>query len=472
MPALALGHGVLAALLLGASLLPQEARTVCVRIAGVVGMSMGLWLASSGGPDVVWRASELLVGPTVLVGVAIACAWLLVFTLDPTSGRADVAAAIGAAAAGLALYGTSRWLVPGLLFWLVGSLGAAAAAATFQRRGEVWLQVFASGALTVAALVTAWNDTGAWEMPNGVDGAAYWLLVAAALISAGAIPRLGIWRMCGYPAAAATPLLTAGAFFLSGGPGAGTQPWLAAVLLLAAGATAIVGLRVRGLQGPWLVLLLLAASFAFPELAPTAGIAACLAVTVVALGPVRSRGVTATLAVSLMVPTIGGVATLHLTGAAFEKAISGVGGADLIAWVSVAVLAPVALLLGAGAAARNMTGASSGQSGMAVALATLTFGLFPTDLGQLPASPFGVEGAVATLFSVAILIGVGVAYLAQLGGTDGDATPEVSATSVGWEGRVSARSDVIATQGALVLLAGVVGAVAWLTYEGLKVGFL
>ena len=232
-PVLLLGHAGLSLVLIIGGLIPRSNRVMLVKVVAGLGVVLGAALAVASGSTESWRTTLLDTEHAVLAGVTIACAWLLVAALDRDQGRWDVGALIGVGCTGIAMMGTTRWLVPGLLFSFIASLAVAAAVSSFQHRGEVWLQIFATAAMIVGAIFVDWQDGEFWGAPDGISGWSFWLLVAGIVVRAGAIPAFGMWRLCGCSAAAGAPLLVGSSFILLAGPGSRVEPWLTVGLLAA-----------------------------------------------------------------------------------------------------------------------------------------------------------------------------------------------------------------------------------------------
>ena len=483
--ALLLGHAALAVVLLIGGLIPRANRVMLVRVVAALGVVLGATLAVASGSGELWRTIRLDTEHAVLAGVTIACAWLLVAALDHNQGRWDVAALIGVGCTGIALMGTNRWLVPGLLFSLIASLAIAAAISSFHHRAEVWLQIFATGAAILGAIVVDWNDAQTWPAPDGIQGWGFWLLVAGVAVRAGAIPAFGMWRLCGCSAAAGAPLLAGSAFIVLSGPGGRIEPWLTVGLLAASIIVVVVALltyREGDVAGSWPVLVALAVSFASPEAAFGAGIAAVLAVSAAGTGlheryagdPARS------LVVGFAPLTIGFAVLAAGATTAFEEATGATTDADAIPWTAAAALFPVALSAGLILASRLARGAGAVRSRTgiialttsALFLAAAGFGLFPDRLGQLSSDPLGPDRSVLILYLVALVVAVVAGMFTFRSGYATRHLPRASYEPVKEHAQLRSLPPWLATSLALVLAFAVAGAVGWLTIEGLRVGFL
>jgi len=484
-PTLLLGHAGLALVLLIGGLVPRANRVLLVRVVAGLGVVLGATLAVASGRTETWRTAQLDSEHAVLAGVTIACAWLLIAALDRDHGRWDVAALIGVGCTGIALMGTNRWLVPGLMFSFVASFAIAAAVSTFQHRGEVWLQIFATGAAIVGAILVDWQNTESWVSPGGIEGWAFWLLAGGVAVRAGALPVFGMWRLCGCSAAAGAPLLVGSAFIVLGGPGSRTEPWLTVGLLAASAvviAWALFVKREGDVAGSWPVLVALAVSFAAPGAVFGAGIAAVLAVSAAGTGlHDRYAGDPARAFVVAFAPlTIGFSVLAAGATVAFERATGATTDAESIPWTAAAALFPVALAAGLTLASRlsRGAGAARGRAGvtalttLALFLAAAGFGLFPDTLGQLPASALGPQRSVLVLQLVALAAAIAAGILTF---RTGYATQHLSRASYEpVREHVAIRTLPAWPAAALASLLAFGGAatVGWLTIEGLRVGFL
>jgi hypothetical protein len=484
-PALLLGHAGLSLVLIIGGLIPRANRVMLIRVCAGLGIVLGAALAVSSGRAEVWRTTVLDTEHAVLAGLTIACAWLLVGALDRNQGRWDVAALIGVGCTGIAMMGTSRWLVPGLLFSFIASLAVAAAVSSFHHRGEVWLQIFATAAAIVGAIVIDWQDTEVWAAPDGIRGWSFWLLLAGVAVRAGAIPALGMWRLCGCSAAAGAPLLVGSSFIILAGPGARVEPWLAVGFLGLSVLVVVVALvlkREGDVAGSWPVLLTLAVVFASPGAVFGAGIAAVLAVSAAGLGlhdryagdPARA------LVVGLAPLTIGFAVLAAGATVAFERATEALTDAESVPWTVAAAAFPVALAAGLILASRLARGAGAARSRAGVTaittlvlfLAAAVFWLFPDDLGQLASDPLGPERSVLILHLVALVGGVGAGFLTYKKGYATKHLPRTSYEAVKEHSVIPTLPARLTAALALIFAFAVAGAVGWLTIEGLQVGFL
>jgi hypothetical protein len=311
------------------------------------------------------------------------------------------------------------------------------------------------------------------------------LLVAGIVVRAGAIPVLGMWRLCGCSAAAGAPLLVGSAFIVLGGPGSRTEPWLTVGLLAASVLVivwSLVTYREGDAAGSWPVLVALAVSFSSPGAAFGAGIAAVLAVSAAGTGlhdryagdPARS------MVIGFAPLTIGFAVIAAGATMAFEEATGATTDAESIPWTAAAALFPVALSAGLILASRLARGAGAARSRtgtIAVTtsilfLAAAGFGLFPDDLGRLASDPLGPDRSVLILNLVALVAAIGAGSLTFRKGYAARHLPRTSYEPVKEHAEMRTLPGWASALVALVLAFAVVGAVGWLTIEGLRVGFL
>ena len=484
-PVLLLGHAGLSLVLIIGGLIPRSNRVMLVKVVAGLGVVLGAALAVASGSTETWRTTLLDTEHAVLAGVTIACAWLLVAALDRDQGRWDVGALIGVGCTGIAMMGTTRWLVPGLLFSFIASLAVAAAVSSFHHRGEVWVQIFATAAMVVGAIFIDWQDGEFWAAPDGISGWSFWLLVAGIVVRAGAIPAFGMWRLCGCSAAAGAPLLVGSSFILLAGPGSRVEPWLAVGFLVASVVVvvwALVSKREGDVAGSWPVLLTLAVAFASPGAVFGAGIVAVLAVSAAGTGlhdryagdPARA------LVVGLAPLTIGFAVLAAGATVAFERATGALTETESIPWTVAAAAFPVALSAGLILASRLARGLGAARSRAGVSaittsvlfLAAVGFGLFPDDLGQLASDPLGPERSVLILHLVALAGAVGAGLLTFRKGYATQHLPRTSYEPVKEHSVIPTLPAGLTAVLALIFAFAVAAAVGWLTFEGLRVGFL
>ena len=125
---------------------------------------------------------------------------------------------------------------------------------------------------------------------------------------------------------------------------------------------------------------------------------------------------------------------------------------------------------GAGAA-RQRAGATAVAT-LALFLTAVAFALWPESLAQLPNSSLGTEDGILIVQVVALAAGVGAGALTF---RKAYATAHLSPASyepVRERAAVSTLPGWLSVSLASVLAFGVAATVAWLTVEGLRVGFL
>jgi hypothetical protein len=152
-------------------------------------------------------------------------------------------------------------------------------------------------------------------------------------------------------------------------------------------------------------------------------------------------------------------------------------GADAAPWVAVSALFPAALAGGVYLAARIAREARGVwrhglTPSLVLAAVAVLFGFFPRALTRLPEAPLTTGGGTGGLYILALIAG-GAAIWAVL--YDTDATPRAN------EASLESRVKVVLTRPAhrrtarliaLVLGIAVFAGTGWLTFEGLRVGFL
>jgi hypothetical protein len=479
-PFLLLAPAGLALLLLASSRLADEWHVAAVRLASGAGMLLGLSLALTGAQGSSWRVVSLEPGPTSLAGLAAVLAWFLVGVLDGENGSWDKAAAVGVGTSSLGLMLTSEWVVPTLLFAFcfltaMGLLVAAAAA-----REVLWIFIGAGGVLLGGALVVAQLDTSTWPMPDIEGGPALGMLLAGVVALAVGMGWWGRAGSAGSAGAAVVPLLGAAAFGVLGGSGAGAQAVSGAVVL--AGAALVGAATVRfghehEASGLWAVLIGLGVALVAPSAAYPAGIATVIALAAGSFEPRDHRAGPETSLVTSFSPLTAGFAVLSFGAVeAFDQAAVR-SGSDAAPWVAVSALFPAALAGGIYLAARIARQARGVwrhglTPSLVLAAVAVLFGFFPRVLTRLPEAPLSTGGGTGGLYILALIAG-GAAIWAVL--HDTDATPRAN------EASLESRVKVVLTRPAhrrtarliaLVLGIAVFAGAGWLTFEGLRVGFL
>ena len=469
-----------------ARFLPGRARRALEVLACLIGVGFGVALLLARHSTEEWRTTALDPATATVAGIATAGAWLATISIGRDE-RWRTGALVGAGATGLALFSAAQWTVPALLFWVTTSLAMGILAFRARQPGSVWLGIVASDVCLAAALVTHVLDTDGWRLPSPAPDRAFWLVLAAVVIRAGVVPRYGIWRMLGTSAAPGLPLLVGGAMVLAAGLGGRTEPWAAAGLALVALAQALWGLFAKRLAvelfAGWPAALSLAFVFAAPESAAVAGATAALGVTVVVLWPLSSgrAQVERGFALSFAPLTAGFGALILSTTRAFGKATTNLQIAEAIPWVVVASLLPVTLVAGALLAARigregdaRTWDPSAVLSTWAVVAASIGIGVYPGML-ELPDDVLGSSRGALLLLLGALAAGGAAGTVVWMRLHEGGVRPLPGAPEPPLTIDHPARASLLgrALAGATVALAvATAGTVGWVTYEGLRQGFL
>lgn len=487
------GHGGLGLLCLVALLLRGRWRSGTLLFFCLTGVGLGIALIVLNQSSETWRTTELSSICTV-VGASAACAWLIAAVTGAANGRVLVCSLIGVSSSALALAATSRWAAPALFFWVCSSLGIAVLAGRARARGSVWVVLFASDVALAAVLVGTWSDTKDWLLPTELDGWAFYALLLAALLRAGAIPGIGTWGLTTTFGAPALPLLTGSAFALlpiALGP---ADPWVGAgffALALGAGIWGIVRrtLLVSIASGS-LIAVLLGLALIAPQGLVAAGFAAVLAGAVVASWPAVTAGGVERAILFTVLP-IGAAFIALGTGVvvAIEETAVAQDVVDKVPWSLVLVLIPtsvaatlaLAVRAARSQANRGVNNEAVGHPKRALALAANRLLLVGALAGVLiPGEWLGLEAAYAqweprraVLVGSAIVLGAAAAFFSSRRPRNVEAatvTPVLVEFSLDPRpGSLPAR--VLSWVGLLFAVVAT-GAVAWFTLEGLRLGFL
>ena len=462
----------LAAILVAAAYVDRvEYRAAAVRLLAPVGALFGAGLAIGGG-SVAWRTLGAERDLLVLTGVAIAAGWVLVFVLDRVEGHAAAAGCFGIAACALPLVTAGEWLAPVLMFLGVVAV-AVAIAAHLGRSGALLLQIGAGLGLAAAGVILARAD--GWARPASLDGVEGGLLMAGAALLVWPLDRSGGWRAGGHPAAAALPLLHGLAFSLLAAADLAPQPWAASGVLGATLASALWhGIKAPGsfVPGPLATGAVFAAALLSPGLAVPAGIAAVLSSSIGALG--APYGISAGLIGGVVPLSAGWLVLLTAISRAFEPAG---GSADLtvrLPWLTFVSLAPLVMTAGIVGSVRWVREAApAGRLRAFAADGALLFSVLAVlaarPLLRLDASPLGVRTNVVWLIVLALLGGAAAAAVLQARRPE---TDEVLQPLTSMEIPEQGRLDRIAAWIGWTGVAALAGIATFLTFEGLKVGFL
>lgn len=478
-----LGHGLVAALLLGVG--RGRGGDALVRIVSAVGVALSAVTVLARTSDEAWRSTVLSSAPGAIAGIATACAWLLVGTLDLGPMRWRAAALVGVASTGLVLFATNLWLVPAILFWSCSSI-AIAALITDRRRGSVvWLSLVVSDIAFGAGMIGHALASDAWRLPAPANGWQLWAIAGAAIVRAGAVARVGTWELLGSEGAPAVPLLVGGAFAIVAGPAASARPWLGVGLVAAAFVWAVWATIARSLYvttvAAWPVCLALGAAFVAPRVAAGAGVAAILGVSAMALWPAAAgrAGVERALIVAFVPLTIGFGVILAAATTAFARATEQGDPVGPLAWAAVAALLPAAFAAGVILATRIGRQPRTDEFSAPAVLATwglttisIGFGLAPRLATGLGGYSLGAIGSEIGLYIVALCLGAGAAWFVVARTRQGAAAaPTGDRLEVGVLTLPPSNASIV-SWGAAAGAAGLASAVAWITIEGLRVGFL
>jgi hypothetical protein len=478
-----LGHAAIGLALLATRPLKRELRSAAVLAGSGAGVLLAAGLYLAGDSNAAWRTTELEASTAALIATAIACAWILLGSLDRGSGRGDAGCLIGVACSGLVLFATNEWVVPGALYWVASSL-----AVVVMTRGKsavpARVAVLVSDVAAIVALASHSLDLQTWRMPVAIEGWPYWVLVGALVVRAGVLPQLGVWAsLPSRMGACGLPLLVAGGFALLLGPVSGSQVSAALALLVVALASCFWALMGKDLLlatvAAWPVSLTLGVGFISPDAATRAGIAAVLAVTAVVLWPHCLGRAEAERGLLLaFVPATAGFGVI-VAGAleAFERSTESTTVIESAPWAAAAALLPAALAGGVALGARlgrRLEPATPERlplaaSWIVVGLSVL-MGVAPEGFLELE-SGAGSTSRTTWLHLVALGAGVGAAFL--FAGRSGRVIPRRAEGRLR-TGAILARPSFGVPLVWLTVALGVVavGGALWLTYEGLKVGFL
>ena len=478
-------HTTLALALIVAIGLPSGLRRSFTIGASALGSTGGIAVALLGSAELVWRTTTLSSPRAVIMGAAVACAWALVGVLEQAR-KPPVGALVGIASSALLVASLNDWVVPALLFWLASSVALTALVSLGGARTGAILAIAGSDLLLAGSFSLAALDGRVWTIPGSLSGLSLGLGVAAFVVRSGALPRIGGWETIDSPAVPALPLLLGGSLALAGVPLSGAGPWVAAGALALAVVCCLVSLAgvtmsmaVAGAWPAWLSLGLVAAAPA--SLQPVA-IGALLALTVVCLWPAtlgRARAGRG-LALSLLPPSAGFVAVATGALVAFDNAANAESNTTSLVWSAVAALLPVALAsgvaLGASAARRCSTRYADPVAAAAVwALVAVgvIIGMLPAEMLGSSEEVLGESSRVFVLQGAALGLGAAAAIGARRRTPLPEDDPGRFEVDTGALTYSDDRGDVAVMLGLAGLIAlGTLGAVAYLTFEGLSYGFL
>jgi hypothetical protein len=470
-PVLYLGHGALALAATFLYLFATRTRRA-VRFIALLGCALGIALVVGADDIGMWRTTTPSGAPGAIAGAAAGAAWLIV-AVRPGAGPRP-AIVTGVAGSALALFATSLWIVPTLLFGACALMAIAALVSLGAVRSLAWFSVAGVGAAIVVSLGFAAWDAHGWGAiePEGLyRGLAY----GAAIAAAGILPLL-VWQAVGV-GSGAVPLLAGCGFVLLARIGGDPDPRIAAgllILALALAAGAWISRLTIVAVGAWSSATFAALAFATRDAIVITAIAAVVAVAAIALWPYsRGRGrLSRGLILSFAPPTVAFAAVVAAEARAFSQATSAASSDG--AWAAVAALLPLVLaagvIIGCGAA---RTGESDdfepevvlGTWGLLVA--AVVGGAFLQAVVTVP--PVVAHTSVPFVYPLALVAGIVVAVRTP--------SPVEAAASTDAPVAIGVLAlpkwlDRTLTVVAAVLGVGAVAAVGWLTLEGLSVGFL
>lgn len=474
-------HAVIAVFLVFTRPLPQPDRVRLVRLAAGVGMLAAAFLFWTRGADAEWGAATLQPGSGAIAAAAIFCAWAVVAAGGGGPGRWDIGALVGAGSTAVALFATSQWIVPALLFWVVLSLATAAAVPPDRRSGGLWLSLALSDACFVGGWIAFFLETESWRLPEAVGG---WVLVplaAAVILRTGVLAGAGTWDLSDGPQMALLPLVIGSGFALVPAVSAGDEVWVALGLLLVAVGLAGWSIATQTVRvaraGTWITALMLAVTWIDPSVLARAGVAAVFGATVTVLWPATAGRAQAERGLLLAaVPlTVGFGVIVGGAAVSFERATVAPTVLASAPWSAFAALLPVALAAGVALGASVARRAEPELYEPAAVLATWGIAVSAIVLGLTPKAElgFGGPGPAATrgtwLYIAAAVLGVIAARFARSSWTVVMEPGQAAAAQAPPLGGSVARAVAV---GAAVTALSVVVAAGWFTYDGLRNGFL
>lgn len=472
-----LGAALLSATLLaGASYLHLvEYRAAAVRLIGFAGVVLGIGLAI-GGAGSSWRTLGGERDLMVLAGIGIAAGWALILSLDRVEGHAAVAACLAVGACALPFVVVSAWLVPTLMFLALLTV-AAALSAHLERNPSLLAQGALGLGLVGAGLTLARGES--WVRPSSFGVTETALLIAGATILVWPLDRLGAWGAAGRPAGAFFPLLHAAAFAALAAADPDPQPWAASgILALVLGSALWHGVRSpeRFRPGPLAAGAALAAAVLNPELAVPAGIATVLASSSAALGAPYAFG--SGLLGGAVPLTAGWLVLLTAVSRAFRLAGGSADLTERLPWLIFVSLAPVVMTAGVIGAVRwvreaRFSGRLRALAGEGPLLLSLLAAALPAPFLRLDPTPLGERGSVLWLVIVALLAAFGAGSYMHSRSSATGAVPEESMPPARREAERGPDWYERSLEWAgWAAVAAVTGMTAFLTFQGLKVGFL
>jgi hypothetical protein len=223
---------------------------------------------------------------------------------------------------------------------------------------------------------------------------------------------------------------------------------------------------------------MLAAVSISPATAGRAGLAACLAVAIVAAWPSSAgrarmpRG----LGMAFLPPFVGFGVVLSAAIAAFDRAADAPTSLDSAPWTAAAAILPVALAGGVVLGLHATLQSRAASRELAPAIATWILAGAALVAGFVEPGASDQPGRVRLLYAIAAAIGVAAVYVSlrrrheeEIGPIEeGPGAPLFDPGLVTF----SRRADTALTWAAATLVVAAAAGVGWLTFEGLKTGFL
>lgn len=230
----------------------------------------------------------------------------------------------------------------------------------------------------------------------------------------------------------------------------------------------------------WPVALALGAAFVAPQAAAGAGVAAILAASAMALWPsaVGRAAVERALMLAFVPLMIGFGVIVAAATTAFVRATEDGGSVGSLSWAAVAALLPIVLAAGVILATRVGRQPRTDEFSPPAVLATwglmaasVGVGLVPRLVTGLGGTPLGAVADEVRLYVVAVCMGAAAAWFVAARAGHPERAAGGDRVEVGAVALRHSRANVVALS-AVVGAAGVAVAVTWITFEGLRVGFL
>lgn len=468
-------HAVLAAGLLLTRPLAAAERSRAITAAGLLGAASALVLFVVRGSTTTWGSLSMQEGRAATAATAVFCAWLLVVATDDGRGRWEGGALVGAGSAALIGFSLNGWIVPALLFWICISAATAVGSAISDPTRSTRAVVGLSDACVVGALATWAVTEETWRMPGSLDG---WILVVAIVgiaLRAGVAPRIGSWELAAGGRVALIPLLWGSVFALVPTLSDGDEVAVALVFLLA-GMLAALWCAIRSPQvvlvAGWIVATMLALVFVEPEALGKAAAAAALAATAALVWPWTGgrAGPERGLLLALVPLTVGFGPIVGAASASFERSSTAASVLSAAPWTAFAALLPAALAVGVTMGAAIARRAEPETYRPVAVLVTWAIAGLALVLGLTGGAGLGLElDPELWLYAVAAFLAVGAARFAPRQPVLNEVVTSEPALGVL---AVPSSISKVAEPAGVILVGGALVATLWLTYVGLRTGFL